>query len=1119
MSSEKSKKVDISFTSDDEQDEGEEETTSASSDSQASTEEESVDGEADGEEEDSEDDTPTFTLTIQPSVVSADIVDVLPDVVSNSASATTNKTNVRTTEEVMSIDGGSETDDDSSSADDEADDAAVAAGDKSQAEVIIKNVKQTAEIAFDDSQVDAKINDDSICAICIVEKSTPADENGKHESELDAGSESRDLMSSPVAYETVDVSESSTKQLEMSVNEVSTDKDQEGESMTDDGRELEHTIDSVKQVVTDEITTSSTVVEQLKVSPEIKEFSQQSSDNKRPISDISENADNQQSDEGKQPHLANGVSQVTDVAFDINAAQIVEDILDVAPVDEDRNGRRLQQKTINDPNNVTENGEDQQLPYALSNVEKSAKKDDIESKTGLNEPATVMTSAKDVLKTIINSKDDEHPAAAAAAETPDNDVTTPAANDETSGFRQRRNSIDDFIRRILAEAREEQKRLLDSVAAPPEQSESANGHVQLEQEVGALSVAAESKGASNKGIAAHKLQTEQTSTTDEREQRTSLENGELGSRDRLQPTAVSKTLDVDIDEELADISRYLASRSTRTTNYITDGPESSVDGVNDIQSPKITKLGQLAVEDPNSRLDGIETSSAATFGVVDRREFSPQRRQETSEVVRQSVRPVRALTDQQTKIMDQLKSTVRQLDELAKEFLDIRQTAADRRLVYDSLEGAIREEMRTYESEQRAAEERIQQQKMPGGRRFVREEFIALCNSASAGPRKVSAVGGGERITRNSWGRADSVDNDIQFRRRSGSVSGGYITVRSIGGEGGSGSTDDGDSGLGNGRRLSISAGDTSLSRHSVDRETTTLQEALEASRQRRACSVISDRTYSSSIEAAELRQQRSVTSTGPTGGSRRPWTDSWTSSKLRSSTDNDATAEYSPSSRSFSSSYMTDSSNTSDGSSRWTGSSGSGLWSRYLQDVTPTLVEDRRSYGPTRAMTATGDVYYTYRLSTEPDSSTTSPPATLYSSTSSSSSSFRYPQSASISASSSSADTSYTNTSARRFSSGYGSSSSTSSPSYSSFTSYRYGSGNSGVSGGEEFQSRFLERIREKKALGAEISSADSKPFKSRFLRSSTSSSTAKTQSSTFGTSTAARTTSRATYNSSIRP
>jgi hypothetical protein len=74
-------------------------------------------------------------------------------------------------------------------------------------------------------------------------------------------------------------------------------------------------------------------------------------------------------------------------------------------------------------------------------------------------------------------------------------------------------------------------------------------------------------------------------------------------------------------------------------------------------------------------------------------------------------------------------------------------------------------------------------------------------------------------------------------------------------------------------------------------------------------------------------------------------------------------------------------------------------------------------------------------------------------------------------------------------------------------------------VSGGEEFQSRFLERIREKKALGAEISSADSKPFKSRFLRSSTSSSTAKTQSSTFGTSTAARTTSRATYNSSIRP
>ena len=111
--------------------------------------------------------------------------------------------------------------------------------------------------------------------------------------------------------------------------------------------------------------------------------------------------------------------------------------------------------------------------------------------------------------------------------------------------------------------------------------------------------------------------------------------------------------------------------------------------------------------------------------------YVPQRRDTTTTVVRESSRPVRVLMDQQTSVIRQLTDTSRAVDELDNELRQLRQSTAGRQALFASIGAAIRDELRLYEVELMAAGDRLGQQRLPGGGRFVREQFVAQCAELS----------------------------------------------------------------------------------------------------------------------------------------------------------------------------------------------------------------------------------------------------------------------------------------------------------------------------------------------------------------------------------------------------
>ena len=101
----------------------------------------------------------------------------------------------------------------------------------------------------------------------------------------------------------------------------------------------------------------------------------------------------------------------------------------------------------------------------------------------------------------------------------------------------------------------------------------------------------------------------------------------------------------------------------------------------------------------------------------------PRAREETAELVRNSSRPVRAIIDQQSDVAQLLKTTSRGVDDLESEIRTLRASFLDRQARIETLRTAVDAEMRAYQVDLQAANERIQNQQMPGGH-FVRDEFM-----------------------------------------------------------------------------------------------------------------------------------------------------------------------------------------------------------------------------------------------------------------------------------------------------------------------------------------------------------------------------------------------------------
>ena len=527
-------------------------------------------------------------------------------------------------------------------------------------------------------------------------------------------------------------------------------------------------------------------------------------------------------------------------------------------------------------------------------------------------------------------------------------------------FRPRRNSIDEFIKRILAEAREEQKNILDSCA-----------------------VASSAETTSETGTSANiKVAIGTELEVQQQQQQPPIVNGvDVGLTTR--PVRRNRE-DLDIDDALADISRYYAKRAL-VDRVATDDAETAEFG-----SAQVTRgdesVKSKIVANGDDRLPPTSTEEVL--------HFVPQRRESTANVVRESSRPVRVLVDQQTSVIRQLTEASRSIDELDNEIRQLRQTTGGREAMYSSIGAAIRDELRIYEMELAAAGERLGQQRLPGGR-FIREQFVAQC---AAELLQRSATTNGPRLD-----RAVSVDEWTRSgRRRAGSFSAAV--------------DEDVGSGLRTGARPWLPA--------AFDRDTTDLMIQY---RHGRSGSVVSDRGYSSVDTADESRATTSSLLSRLSVFSGSTTTPELDFGRSRASSEAPRPSYHRPQT-------------TSDD---------------WLSTNSPSYSVERQyvGYGFDSPEDTNGELQVEYRVSTARPAAQPS---------------YRRYQPPSVDT----ATAPHSRLYARR-------------GSLQGYSSYDSGTSNET---GRSFNSRFLSRVREKKALGETTSSRQAtgdRPFRSRFLKS----------------------------------
>jgi hypothetical protein len=390
---------------------------------------------------------------------------------------------------------------------------------------------------------------------------------------------------------------------------------------------------------------------------------------------------------------------------------------------------------------------------------------------------------------------------------------------EESDFTVRRSSIDDFIRKILAEAREEQKKRTEDLqpSGPAAESSSAASTTassatekrqplsaaaipQAQPDVVRVNGFGNENGSASGGVATSpstvssfvgsdgaERSSEEFSMLDRRlastDRKRELENvgkalpnaaddlssvtaaalkpGPLSDKSRLTNGATLPEVGVktatrngighsgvseDIDQELAEISRYFSKRTPlNLENGANDDDLVTTEGTGGWLKtrPKVAAQTDDLTADNSDELFAGSFTGGRRFSAQFAEEFAPARRPETDEVVRDRLRPVRVLIDQQADVIQRLKTVAREVSQLDGEISDVRQRyTVDRRSAVESILAAVAEEQRLYEAEQRAADERIMRQLAIV--HFVREQFVAATMSSAANDMK-TRLGGFDR--------------------------------------------------------------------------------------------------------------------------------------------------------------------------------------------------------------------------------------------------------------------------------------------------------------------------------------------------------------------------------------
>ena len=370
---------------------------------------------------------------------------------------------------------------------------------------------------------------------------------------------------------------------------------------------------------------------------------------------------------------------------------------------------------------------------------------------------------------------------------------------EDSDFTYRRKSMDEFIKKILAEAREENLKLKDDTekARKPPKASSPNPKPK--------------------------------DTFDDDDDQEIIEK-KSKSRKNLKPSDISPVT-VEVNKEVDEINKYFAKQyddldsdlNGEAPNKLDKDPFAKENGYFGKEQTKNEldddiKLGEFAFKNKKSHLssyayledddnsankkqklyssapvkkpvrnalingdvhigkddDGEETADISDFLAKFKRErqalfggpgsgkYEPEikRSAETEELIKDKTRNMKSVIDQQMDICHNVRAVSKQLDDLEKELREVRQISLDRRGRMEAMENAVNAEYKMYEIEHQAAMDRVKDKKpIQKFTQEVKDQMIANIQQQQASRAKKN----------DRYLTSDDVSSTL--RRRIGSVS------------------------------------------------------------------------------------------------------------------------------------------------------------------------------------------------------------------------------------------------------------------------------------------------------------------------------------------------------------
>ncbi|ESO07347.1 hypothetical protein HELRODRAFT_191151 [Helobdella robusta] len=352
---------------------------------------------------------------------------------------------------------------------------------------------------------------------------------------------------------------------------------------------------------------------------------------------------------------------------------------------------------------------------------------------------------------------------------------------EDSDFTYRRKSMDDFIKKILAEAREEkekenenkerskkppiaskEKKTTTTIEKKKEVLETEDVSVKASKEVKskALNEGKKSKNTDAKQLDVDKELEEINNYFSKKQENSSVKASDkvatLNEEDRKVPPKKKlerQKIDKDPKENGfangsitdEDIERLLTGKNrikTFTNDYdlqdVTNVKKPSIESHKKVKQTQKDTTSQQNGHDHDDEtasfgdyLSKFKRDRQALFGGERRLDPEPVRTAETEELIRDRTRNIRSVIDQQSDICENVKSVSKQLEELERELREVRQISLERRGRLDALENAVNAEYKMFEIEHNAANERTKNKKpIEKFTQEVKDQMISSIQSA-----------------------------------------------------------------------------------------------------------------------------------------------------------------------------------------------------------------------------------------------------------------------------------------------------------------------------------------------------------------------------------------------------